>query len=683
MKIDTDLPRTIVEIEHVEIPMPDGARLAARIWMPEGAETAPVPAILEYIPYRKNDKTLERDAARAPWLAARDYAYVRVDLRGTGESEGVMEDEYTELELRDGCDVIAWIADQPWCDGGVGIVGISWGGFNGLQIAALRPPALKAVVTICSTDDRYADDIHYMGGVPLVDQLSWASVMFGINTLPPDPAHVGERWRGMWHERLDESGLWLGRWLEHQTRDDYWRHGSICEDWDAVETPVYAVSGWVDGYCRAVFRLVENLRGPAKGLIGPWAHRYPHLGEPGPAMDWLSEETRWWDHWLKGRDTGIMDEPPLRLFLQDRAEPRSHYDARDGHWIGEPAWPSPNVARTGFALGPDGTLALRGEDASDADAADDAADDAAELTLRSPLWVGVHGGKWCSYAHPGDQPSDQRRDDAGSLTFQTAPLESDLHLVGDARLRLRLRSDREVAQIAARLIDVAPDGTAARVSYGLLNLCHRDGHAAPTPLVPGEEVEAELQFKHAAQTFRAGHRLRLSLSTSYFPIAWPTPELATLTLLPGACRLSLPLRAEAGPRLPDFPPPRMGTPLELALHEPVASEWTVSEDLATGRVTVEVRDHEGAATIEPQRFFHSAEGRERYTILPADPTSAEGEASWVHEMSRDGWAVRTETWTRLTCDRDAWHVVATLRAWADGELEREHDWSLSIPRRLA
>ncbi len=195
MKVDTELPLTVRETEHAEIAMPDGTRLAARIWMPEDAEARPVPAILEYIPYRKNDKTLERDHARAPWLAAQGYAYVRVDLRGSGESEGVMQDEYTPVELQDGCDVIAWIADQAWCDGGVGIVGISWGGFNGLQIAALRPPALKAVVTICSTDDRYADDIHYMGGTLLCEQLSWASVMFGINTLPPDPAHVGDRWR--------------------------------------------------------------------------------------------------------------------------------------------------------------------------------------------------------------------------------------------------------------------------------------------------------------------------------------------------------------------------------------------------------------------------------------------------------------------------------------------------------
>lgn len=671
MKVDTDLPRAVEEREHVEIPMPDGTKLAARIWMPEGAETAPVPAILEYIPYRKNDKTLERDAARAPWLASRDYAYVRVDLRGTGESEGVMKDEYTELELADGCDVIAWIAEQAWCDGGVGIVGISWGGFNGLQLAALRPPALKAVVTICSTDDRYADDIHYMGGVPLGDQLSWASVMFGINTLPPDPKHVGDKWREMWHQRLDESGLWLETWLAHQTRDDFWRHGSVCENWDDIDVPVYAVSGWADGYCRSVFRLVENLRSPAKGIVGPWSHRYPHLGEPGPAIDWLTEETRWWDHWLKGNDTGIMDEPALRLFLQDHAEPQSHYEMREGHWIGEPTWPSPNVERVSYGLGADGGLAPG------------AGREGAEMSICSPLWVGLHGGKWCSYAHPGDQPTDQRHDDAGSLVFETAPLESDLQLVGDAVLRLRCRVDQPVAQVVARLVDVAPDGAGTRISHGPFNLCHRDGHAEPKDLVPGEAFTVEVPLKHVAQTLRAGHRLRLSLSTSYFPIAWPTPEPVTLSVIPGESELLLPLRSGPGPRLADFDPPRAGAPLEVSYHESPRSEWRVGQDLDTGRITIEVRDHEGAATIEPHQFFHSAEGRERYSVLPNDPQSAEGEVTWVHEMSRDGWAVRTETWTRLTSDAENFHISATLRAWCDGTLEREHDFAASIPRQFS
>lgn len=666
MKIDHPLPQTIQEIEHLEIPMPDGTRLAARIWMPEGSEDLPVPAILEFIPYRKNDKTLERDHARAPWMAAQGYAYVRVDLRGTGESEGLMTDEYTDIELQDGCDVIAWIAAQDWCDGGVGIVGISWGGFNGLQLAALRPPALKAVVTICSTDDRYADDIHYMGGTLLGDHLSWASVMFGINTLPPDPAHVGDRWRTMWEERLDGSGLWLKNWMQHQRRDAFWKHGSVCENFSDIEVPVYAVSGWADGYCRAVFRLVENLEAPVKGLVGPWSHRYPHLGEPGPAIDWLTEETRWWDQWLKGQDTGIADEPKLRVFLQDHAKPQTHYEERSGHWIDLASWPSAQITRTSFALSSDGGLGRAGP--------------GEPLKLCSPLWVGRHGGKWCSYGHPGDQPGDQRREDAGSLTFETAPLEDDRHMVGDPTFSMTFQVDRPVAQVAARLMDVAPDGAATRVSYGLLNLTHRDSHEHPETLEPGQTYTVTVPMKHVAQTFRAGHRIRLGLSTSYFPIAWPAPEPVTLTVLTGECRLDLPLCNAAPVPVESFGPARAAEPLELEVERASSASWSISEDADTGRLLIEVVDDEGAATIRRQGFFHAAKAAERYTILPDDPTSAEGEVTWTHEMRRDEWMVRTVTWTKLTADKSEYRIEARLQAFLDDTCVRDLDWDVRVPR---
>ncbi|WP_420556598.1 CocE/NonD family hydrolase [Roseovarius sp.] len=666
MKIDHPLPQTIQEIEHLEIPMPDGTRLAARIWMPEGSEDLPVPAILEFIPYRKNDKTLERDHARAPWMAAQGYAYVRVDLRGTGESEGLMTDEYTDIELQDGCDVIAWIAAQDWCDGGVGIVGISWGGFNGLQLAALRPPALKAVVTICSTDDRYADDIHYMGGTLLGDHLSWASVMFGINTLPPDPAHVGDRWRTMWEERLDGSGLWLENWMQHQRRDAFWKHGSVCENFSDIEVPVYAVSGWADGYCRAVFRLVENLEAPVKGLVGPWSHRYPHLGEPGPAIDWLTEETRWWDQWLKGQDTGIADEPKLRVFLQDHAKPQTHYEERSGRWIDLASWPSAQITRTSFALSSDGGLGLDGP--------------GEPLKLCSPLWVGQHGGKWCSYGHPGDQPGDQRREDAGSLTFETAPLEDDRHMVGDPTISMTFQVDRPVAQVAARLMDVAPDGAATRVSYGLLNLTHRDSHEHPETLEPGQTYTVTVPMKHVAQTFRAGHRIRLGLSTSYFPIAWPAPEPVTLTVLTGECRLDLPLCSAAPVPVDAFGPARAAEPLELEVERASSASWSISEDADTGRLLIEVVDDEGAATIRRQGFYHAAKAAERYTILPDDPTSAEGEVTWTHEMRRDEWMVRTVTWTKLTADKSEYRIEARLQAFLDDTCVRDLDWDVRVPR---
>src|SRR5437660_638148 len=341
--IVTAFPRTVRVIEQTLILLKDGTTLAARIWLPDDAEQNPVPAILEYLPYRKRDGTYERDALTHPYLAGRGYAGVRVDIRGCGESDGLLFDEYSRQELDDGVEVIAWLAAQPWCSGAVGMFGISWGGFNALQVAALRPPALKAIVTLCSTDDRYADDVHYMGGAKLDAGFGWASFIFSDICHPPDPTLVGARWKAMWLKRLDALPLFLERWLRHQRRDDYWRHGSVCEDFSAIQCAVYAVGGWTDGYTNAIPRLLEHLSAPRKGLIGPWAHAYPHFALPGPQIGFLREMLRWWDYWLKGVDTGVMDEPMLRAWMMESVKPASHHDALPGRWVSEPSWPAPGV----------------------------------------------------------------------------------------------------------------------------------------------------------------------------------------------------------------------------------------------------------------------------------------------------------------------------------------------------
>jgi hypothetical protein len=673
MKIVHEFPHKVREIEHVDVPMPDGCRLAARIWMPEGAETAPVPAILEYIPYRKNDLTARRDAMTHPYIAGHGYAVVRLDLRGAGDSEGLLTDEYLPQELQDGADAIAWIADQPWCDGNVGMIGISWGGFNGLQIAALRPPALKAVITLCSTDDRYEDDVHYMGGCMLIDNFSWASVMFGRNTLPPDPRIRGDAWRDMWMDRLKNSGLWLKNWLEHQTRDDFWKHGSVCEDYAKIAVPVYAVSGWADGYCRAVFRLMEKLPGPRKGLIGPWAHTYPHIGRPGPAIGFLQESLRWWDHWLKGRDTGIMAEPMLRLYMQDPAAPRGAYEARPGRWVAEPSWPSPNVARIPYALGSDGRLVREGRDLPSAPRA-----------IRSPLTVGMAAGKWCSYAQPGDQPVDQRVEDGGSLCFETAPLAEALEIAGDANLDLTFAVDRPVAMVAVRLMDVAPDGAETRVCYGVFNLTHRTGHSAPEALMPGERYTVRVPFKPAAQRFEAGHRIRLAISTCYFPIAWPAPEPVTMTVYPGETMLELPIRTPCADddRLSDFAAPEAAPGLAVEELEPAERHWRVNQDHATGRTVMEVAAGDGLFRLVDIDLTIKKQGRERYGVVGDDLASVTAEASWELSMQRGDWRVRSLTETTLTADPRHFHIHARLRAWEGDALVHERVWSERLPRRL-
>ena len=534
MRVRESLPHAVRAIENVWIPMPDGVRLAARIWMPESAEQDPVPAILEYIPYRKRDLTRHRDSTVHPYFAGHGYASVRVDIRGSGDSEGVLEDEYLERELADGEAIIAWLAEQPWCNGRVGLIGISWGGFNGLQIAARRPAGLGAIITICSTDDRYADDVHYMGGCLLGDNLSWASVMLGRNACPPDPAIVGDAWRRMWLERLEGSGLWLAKWLRHQRRDAYWKHGSICEDYSAVRCPVLAVSGWADGYSNAVFRLVENLDGPCMGLVGPWSHRYPHVGMPGPAIGFLQECLRWWDRWLKDRDTGITGEPMLRVWMQESVPPTTRYEERHGRWVAEREWPSRRVEPVRFDLAWPGRLLPAGEDKVDE-----------TITIQSPITVGLFAGKWCSYAYAPDLPHDQRQEDGGALVFETAPLEERLEILGAPEVELEVSSNKPNAMVAVRLSDVAPDDKVTRTTYGILNLTHRDGHEHPAPLRAGERYRVRVRLNGIAQAFPAGHRIRLSISTSYWPLAWPPPEPVRLSIDTAHSALILPRRSAA------------------------------------------------------------------------------------------------------------------------------------------
>ena len=673
-QIVSTFEREVRMIPHVWIPLPDGVRLSARIWLPEDADARPVPAILEYIPYRKADFTAVRDSLNHPYLAGHGYACVRVDLRGSGDSEGVLTDEYLPRELEDGVQVIDWIAAQRWCDGGVGMIGISWGGFNGLQIAALQPPALKAVVTVASTDDRYADDVHYMGGCLLGDNLSWASVMFAYNALPPDPRVVGERWRDMWFDRLERSGLWVDSWLRHQRRDEYWRHGSVCEDFDSVRVPVLAASGWADGYSNAVFRLMRHLSVPRRGLIGPWSHKYPHLGVPGPAIGFLQEVLRWFDQWMKGRDTGVMDEPMLRLWMQDSVPPNIGHTTRAGRWVGEPSWPSPNVRDFAFSLTPGRLLEAQVTHPSER----------VVLTVQSPLSVGLFAGKWCSYASGPDLAQDQREEDGGALVFDSLPLERTLEITGSPELELELEADQPVAMVAARLSDVAPNDAATRITYGLLNATHRDGHAEPAPLEPGRPYRLTLQMNGVAQVFPKGHRLRLSLSTSYWPLAWPPPRPVRLGIHLEQCRFLLPVRTPQADqdRLIHFPPAQTAPPLTRTMLEPEHQNWVVVRDLARDVSTLEVIKDEGRFRLEEADIEIRDKTLEWYSYRAGDFDSMRGETHHEREMRRGEWAIRTVANTVLTADAHRFYVRADLDAWEGGRRVFARSWDSSIERDL-
>jgi uncharacterized protein len=652
-----DYSKTVKTVELAWIPMKDGRRLAARLFLPVDAEKKPVPAILEYIPYRRRDGTRPRDDETHVWFAGNGYACARVDITGSGDSDGLLRDEYLKLEQDDGCEIIAWLAAQTWCTGSVGMIGISWGGFNSLQVAARRPPALKAVIALCATVDRYNDDVHFMGGCLLSDNMDWGGAFFSVAGAPPDPAMVGPNWKKRWLERLEVLQPFPALWLKHQRRDAFWKHGSVCENYDAINIPVLGVSGWADGYTAAGFRLVENLKTPSKGIAGPWGHLYPHRGVPGPAIGFLQECKRWWDRWLKGLKTGVENDPDMRLWLQDGVPPKSHYDFRPGSWIGMKEWPSKDLKTEKWHLNKSGLGRKAGS--------------AAALIVCSPQTTGIAGGEWCAYGLgkvAPELPLDQRIDDAGSLVFDSEPMKAPLALVGQPAVTLEIKSDRPQALVAVRISDVAPDGAATRVSYGLLNLTHRDSHEHPKPLVPGKTYRVRVPLTECAHLFAKGRRLRIAISTSYWPMAMPSPKPVTLTLRAGKSFAELPILPKAKIRkYPGFPKAEKATPTKITVLDTGEEAREIVYNADRDRTIARQVRNDGSWRIDDIGTIVSYGKTKEFSITGNDPTTARQELTTLVHFNRADWDAKLETRIVMTCDEKHFYFKSEATAYIEGE----------------
>lgn len=689
-------PRPVRIIKHTRIPLSDGVELAARIWLPEDLGDEAVPAVLEYIPYRKNDMTAGRDDTIHPEFARAGYASVRVDLRGCGDSTGIMTDEYSATELDDGLQVLKWIAAQDWCNGKVGVIGKSWGGFNGLQLAALQPPELAAVITICSTDDRYADDVHYNGGTIVGDQmLSWASTMWAYNARPQDPAVMVDGWKEDWKRRIDEAPVNIEDWLGHQRRDDYWKHASVCETPDAIEVPVLAVGGLLDEYRTTLFRLMDNANrrrsadpeSPAvHALLGPWAHNYPHQAAPGPGIDFIAEALRWWDKWMNGIDNGVEAQPQLRAYVPDSTSVYSDREARPGRWIAEQTWPSPQITDTVLPTSE------------------------AEISALSPLdsttLLGYQGGSWLQFGEAAGMAGDQAAEDARSYTCDWE-LENGVEIVGTPTVRARLTSDRDRGVIAARLCDVAPDGSSRLVTIGLFNLTHHSSHEHPEALTPGTPVDVDFPLLATAHRFAPGHRLRLSISASFWPNLWPSPE-TTLITVDEAPELSLPIRtvasADDDARTSAEVTAQLGTPPAPPMSNidadgaPMTRE--LSCDLVGRSATVTTVTEDWQTDLSDGLFYYTNE-RDCYSRSETDPLSpvATCERTIIYRRpaleiganhaqaaaiasADQGWDVELRTRSTMRGDAENFLVTNELVAYLDGQPFHTRTTSASIPRHL-
>jgi putative CocE/NonD family hydrolase len=654
-------PGPVRMIENEWIGLADGERLAVQLWMPQRASAKPVPVVLEYIPYRKRDAYRAYDLYWGQQLAQYGIAYARLDTRGSGDSSGALTDEYLPQEHHDAAEAIAWLAKQPWCNGAVGMRGVSWGGFSTLQAAALAPPALKAIMPMCASDMRYTDDAHYIGGALGLTDLKWAASFKVVMAAPPDPEITGPDWEKEWRRRLDATPAIAATWLKHQRNDAYWLQGSVATDYGAIRCPVYVIGGLVDAYGNQIPRLLAGLRTPRKALIGPWKHGYPSPASPGPGLDWAYEEVRWWDHWLGGADTGIMDEPMVRVFMPDRTASQTEGGAIPGRWIAEPSWPTPRVTPQVLRLNGGGALSAAA---------------AAETRVRyvADKMVGLTKAEWVPFARS-ELPGEQTPDDRLSLTFDTAPLDQALEILGNPRATIRVAADQPVAKLTVRLTEVTPDGRSWLVTWGLLNLTHRDSHTRPTPLEPGRAYDVDIPLSFIAHRFQRGSRIRLALSEGLWPLVWPSPRTPTLEISLGVSQVMLPVRAP--------PAVEAAFPIPISPGSPLGADGgpVVAIDRgADGTIAFDARWPASTGVVADIGTRHASSGPDaELTLRPGDPNSGVWRVTQSAGYQRNDWDCTIESLVELRSTEHDFILVEKLTARRDGKLvfEREH------PSRIA
>ena len=620
----------------VRIPVRDGLELSANVWRPVPRQTSPgerFPVILEMIPYGKDSWRRNADSSRGEWLAARGFALCRLDVRGTGSSPGVAVDEYSEAETRDGYDAVEWLAAQPWCSGDVGMWGISYGGFTAIQVAKLRPPHLRAILPMYATDDRYRDDVHVRGGcVTASEKSQYAVSQLGMNAMPPSPRFRGEAWKHEWRERLEATPPWLMAWIREQTDGPYWRRGSLAPDYDALDCAVFQVAGWSDSYVDPAFRIQERCTTvPVRTLVGNWSHSFPDDAYPGPGVDWLHAFVRFFDRYLKGRDNGWEDEPPLIWFEREYATPEPFPREWPGRWRGAASFPVPGDTRQSLYLRDDRLEPVPPPTAGN-------------RAVVHRATVGTSGSlSWGAGAPPNGLSRDLRPDESRGLTWTSEPLTEPVSIIGVPVAVLHLTATMPVATCVVRLSEVAEDGASLLVASGVLNLTHRlsDTDPSPMPTRALATEEVRIPLRTTGYRFSPGKRIRLTVLTSYWPVLWPSPLPGELAVHHGPgkpSRLLLPVLPQGAATLPVPAFGRGTTDLrEVGAYEDDDPVWRIEEDVIAGSVAVTIADG-GASIQEDGSRLYSSE-RLVLTAFDADPARATLETEVVYRWTGDGVAV--------------------------------------------
>ncbi len=645
-----------MDTERSWITVRDGIRLAVTLHRPDpGAHPSPWPALLEALPYRKDDLTAGSHADDYHRLAAAGFAVCRLDLRGTGSSYGRATDEYPASELDDLHDVIAWLAVQPWSNGRVGMFGYSYSGFNSIQAATTRPAALGAICAVYATDDRYTDDVHYMGGaLRAIDLVDYCHYMTAANALPPVPAVFGDRWLDEWCARIDYHEPWMLRWLREQTDGPYWRHGSLRPGYDRITCPTMLVGGWADGYRNNTLRTFMALTCEKELLVGPWSHMSPATSRPGPHLDLVIEMIRFFGRWL--RHDPVPPVAPIRVFVRRATPPEPDLRVHRGSWHGLDEWrTTPLILTPTFdASGP-----YRAID---------------RLTVKADVgttaWISCAGGL------PWGQPVDQRDDDAWSWTFDW-PITEPCTILGSPVVHGRFAVDVPIASLSAKLCDVAPDGTSQLVTRGFLNLTHRRSSTVPEPMIPGEFEDVAVELEATAWMFEPGHCIRLTLAGTDWPNTWVPPTPVTLQIDRRSLCIELPVEffgtAHAEPVVAEIEPPPI---------EPVdpSTIWAIERDVL-GRRTRCTTSY-GSTGDLPDGGAYAERYDGEVGVPLADPARAWAAGNTRYELAWPGATCIVEARLRIESDESAYDVAIELDASLNGDPIRSRRWHERIPRHL-
>ncbi len=660
-------PTFDVALEEAWIPMKDGVRLAADLWRPKGAgDKGRFPVLLEYLPYRKTEGRADRYSFYS-YFVRRGYVVARVDIRGTGGSEGTLIPyEYSEIEQSDGDEVIAWLARQPFSSGNVGMFGISWGGFNSIHMAMRRAPALKAIIAVDATDDLYQDDVHFMDGMMHVD--SWEMSQDLANAMPGAPGYRIDD--DYFRERFDRPP-WMLTYKRQQRDGPFWDRTALKTRYDAIQIPTFVIGGWYDGYRDSVPRMLEHMKAPVKAIVGAWNHTYPDEPYPKPGFDWRREALRWYDRWLKGRDTGILREPTLAVYVREWHPPGPYLEEAPGRWRYEEGWPIARVRERVLYPGSDRALSEK-------------TPSTASERLRYVPTSGVEAGGPVMWF--GDVAPDQRPTDAFSLVYETPPLEENLEILGLPRALLQVSADAPQADWFARVNDVAPDGTVTLVASAGQNGAHRISAREPKAIEAGERFPLEIELHFTSWVFPKGHRIRFAVGNAQWPMIWPTPYSMTTTLFlgPEGTRLVLPVVPAADRPAPEYLPiekeedrfPGYET-LDAGTTSGYGEISSVDRNPQTGKARV-------VATSQSAHRYPWGEERNTESITheaedgKPEATSVRGEyATTVKLPDR---TLRWECWVQLRSDRENFYYSSERKLWKDGTLVREKKWEQTIPR---